>query len=89
MILPIRINFSSYLETNVIEKNYTLDNVVDDALVIATTKLNNKIGSDSEIVGKKVLKKYQKNSKIIVEVFFKVKEDITDYLEYSEVIPGE
>lgn len=89
MILPIRINFSSYLETNVIEKNYTLDNVVDDALVIATTKLNNKIGSDSEIVGKKVLKKYQKNSKIIIEVFFKVKEDITDYLEYSEVIPGE
>lgn len=53
MILPIRINFSSYLETNVIEKNYTLDNVVDDAFVIATTKLNNKIGSDSEIVGKK------------------------------------
>lgn len=89
MILPIRINFSSYLETNVIEKNYTLDNVVDDAFVIATTKLNNKIGSDSEIVGKKVLKKYQKNSKIIIEVFFKVKEDITDYLEYSEVIPGE
>ena len=36
-----------------------------------------------------LLKKYQKNSKIIVEVFFKVKEDITDYLEYSEVIPGE
>ena len=89
MILPIRINFSSYLETNVIEKNYTLDNVVDDALVLATTKLNDRIGADSEIVGKKVLKKYQKNSKIIVEVFFKVKEDITDYLEYSEVIPGE
>ena len=89
VILPIRINFSSYLETKVIEKNYTLDNVVDDALTIATTKINNEIGSDSVIVGKKVLKKYQKNSKIIIEVFFKVKEDITDYLEYSEVIPGE
>ena len=32
-----------------------------------------------EILTKKVLKKSLKNSKIIVEVFFKVKEDITSF----------
>lgn len=88
-LLPISLNFSSYLETEVIEKNYTINNIDHDALKLAITKLNERIGNDKEILGKKVLKKYQKNSKIIIEVFFKVKEDITDYLEYSEIVPGE
>lgn len=84
-LLPISVNFSSYLETKIKSKDYTLDNVLDDATSLASKKLINKIGEDSEIVGKKVLKKYEKKSKIIVEVFFKVKEDITDYLEYPEI----
>ena len=81
-LLPIKLNFSSYLETKVIDKDYTLDNVLEDALPLAEKKLGEKLGEDSLILGKKVLKKYQKNSKIIIEVFFKVKEDITDYVEY-------
>lgn len=81
-LLPIKLNFSSYLETKVIDKDYTLDNVLKDALPLAEKKLGEKLGEDSLILGKKVLKKYQKNSKIIIEVFFKVKEDITDYVEY-------
>ena len=81
-LLPIKLNFSSYLETKVIDKDYTLDNVLEDELPLAEKKLGEKLGEDSLILGKKVLKKYQKNSKIIIEVFFKVKEDITDYVEY-------
>lgn len=88
-LLPISLDFTSYLETKVKRKNYTLDNIEKDAISLATNKLTNKIEKDSLIVSKKVLKKYQKNSKIIVEVFFKVKEDITEYLEYEEIVQGE
>lgn len=90
MFLPIELNYSTYLETKRIDKTYTLDNVVYDALDLASKKLISKIGNDNEVIGKKVLKKYEKNSKIIIEVFFKVKEDITDYLEYSKIeVQGE
>lgn len=88
-LLPISLDFASYFETKVKSKTYTLDNIEKDAISLATNKLTNKIGEDSEIVSKKVLKKYKKNSKIIVEVFFKVKEDITEYLEYEEIVQGE
>ena len=67
-LLPISLDFASYFETKVKSKTYTLDNIEKDAISLATNKLTNKIGEDSEIVSKKVLKKYKKNSKIIVEV---------------------
>lgn len=88
-LLPISLDFTSYFETKVKSKTYTLDNVSSFAISLATNKLYKKLGDDSEIVSKKVLKKYKKNSKIIVEVFFKVKEDITEYLEYDEINQGE
>ncbi len=88
-LLPISLDFTSYFETKVKSKTYTLDNIEKDAISLATNKLTNKIGEDSLIASKKVLKKYKKNSKIIVEVFFKVKEDITEYLEYEEIVQGE
>ena len=70
-------------------RRFSTPNIEKDAISLATNKLTNKIGEDSEIVSKKVLKKYKKNSKIIVEVFFKVKEDITEYLDYEEIVQGE
>ncbi len=88
-LLPISLDFTSYFETKIKSKTYTLENVEKDAISLATNKLANKLGNTGEIVSKKVLKKYKKNSKIIVEVFFKVKEDITDYLDYEEIVQGE
>ncbi len=84
-ILPIRINFTKYLETEVKEYQYSLLNIDDRALELAEIKLKNKLGESSEILSKKVLKKSEKNSKIIVEVFVKVKEDITDSLEIIDI----
>lgn len=80
-MLPISINFTKYLETDVSLYKYDLFNVDDFALELAVDKIENKLGKDVVIVSKKVLKKSIKNSKIIVEVFIKVKEDITDSLE--------
>ena len=47
-------------------------------------KIKTKLGTRGEVVSKKVLKKSIKKSKIIIEVFVKVKEDITDNLEIIE-----
>ena len=78
-LLPISFNFSKYNETHEIIKKYTLNNCDNDAIKLAEEKLLLKLGKEDSILTKKVLKKELKNSKIIVEVFFKVKEDITSY----------
>lgn len=83
-LLPINLNFTKYLETNVKIYKYNLFNVDDYALELASKKIKNKLGTRGEVVSKKVLKKSIKKSKIIIEVFVKVKEDITDSLEIIE-----
>ena len=80
-LLPISLNFTKYLETNVKEYKYNLSNVDEYALELASLKIENKLGKKGEIVSKKVLKKSIKKSKIIIEVFVKVKEDITESME--------
>ena len=82
--MPISLNFTKYLETNVKEYEYSLSNVDNYALELASKKIKTKLGTRGEVVSKKVLKKSIKKSKIIIEVFFKVKEDITDNLEIIE-----
>lgn len=83
-LLPISLNFTKYLETNVKEYEYSLSNVDNYALELASKKIKTKLGTRGEVVSKKVLKKSIKKSKIIIEVFVKVKEDITDSVEIIE-----
>lgn len=80
-ILPVRFSFAKVFETYEKKILYTLDNCDEEALGIALEKINLRLGEEDIILSKKVLKKQLKNSKIIVEVFFKVKEDITSYEE--------
>lgn len=84
-ILPIELRWVRYLETKVTDTSYDLDTVDSEALKIASLKMKTKLGKEDSILTKKVLKKYEKESRIIVEVFIKVKEDITDYQDISDV----
>ena len=84
-ILPIQLLFSTYLETEVVDQEYTLDNVDSFAYSLALKKLNLKLSKKDEVISKKILKKYEKDSKIIVEVFFRVKEDITDTVNIENI----
>lgn len=84
-LLPVDINFTKYYETKVTEKNYTLKDIDKEALNKAQETLNNKLPENSSIISKKVLKKQRNNSRIIVEVFIKVKEDITAYQDISNI----
>lgn len=84
-LLPINISLVTYLETKVIDKNYTLENIDDIAKELAEGKLKDKLNKDDQIISKKVLKKREKESRIIVEVFVKVKEDITEYQDITNI----
>ena len=77
-LLPISLNISNYREVINNSKKYNLLTIDNKAIKIASEKLKNKINNEDRIITKKVLKKYKKNSKIVVEIFFKVKENITD-----------
>jgi len=67
-------------ETKVIEKEYSIDNVDKKAIEIAKSKFKEK-----NIILEKVLKKSLNNSRIIVDIFFKVREDITDYRKITDL----
>ena len=84
-IIPISIGTSKYQEIKEIKSIYTLNNIDEIAISTAEKELKKKLKKDEEVIDKKTLKKIKKNSKIEVEVFFKVKEDITDYLDISDV----
>ena len=75
-LLPIRFYYLEALETKVIDKYYTINNIDKYGTSIAEKKILLKVPKDSKITFKKILKKEEKNSRIIVEVFFKVNEEI-------------
>lgn len=77
-ILPFSLNYSKVEEVHIFKKDYDIDNIEKVAIKMAEKKLKAKLGKKDEVISKKVLKKREKNSKIDVEVFFKVKEDITE-----------
>lgn len=85
--IPINISIVSYEEVKVTSKNFTYRNVDNDALEIAESKIKKYLKNKENVISKKVLKKDGKKSKIDVEVFVKVKEDITSYkvIEEKEV----
>ena len=82
-IIPININLTKYLETKIIKKIYTINNIDEIALNISEKEMKKKLRKDEEILSKNVLKKNINNSKIEIEVFLKVKEDITSYQDIS------
>ena len=53
--------------------------------LLADKKIAQKLSKDDTVISKKILKKYEKDSKIIVEVFFRVKEDITDTVSIEDI----
>ena len=83
--IPINISYTKYRETNILKKIYDINNVDEIALRLAENKIKKKLKEDECLLNKKVLKKTIKNSKIEVEVFLKVKENIIDYQDISNI----
>lgn len=83
--IPINISFIKYQETKIRYHKKTNKLIEEEALKVASRKIEENLIEDEAIISKKVLKKSENNSKIIVEVFFKVKENITAYQDITKI----
>ncbi len=84
-IIPLKFSLAKYTKTKEQTKNITMNNADEEAIKLATKKIEKQLKKDDEIISKKVLKKNDFHSKIKVEVFFKIKEDITTYQDISKL----
>ena len=83
-LLPISISINEEYEINKIDNVYTKDNALIEASKIARDRLQKKLNDDDTILYEKSLKITEEDSKIVVVIFFKVKENITDYKEITD-----
>ena len=77
--LPISITKETYKKVKYIKQTLTKEEATNKAIECAKEKIEKKLSEKEYIIDTKKLKVEQNNSKIIVEVFFTVYEDITDY----------
>ena len=75
---------SKYKKVKIITSSRNIENVDKYALDIAIKKINKQL-ANPHIINKKVLKKQLKNSKIIIDVFVAVEEDIITYEDLSSI----
>ena len=85
-LLPIKLSFDKEVELKVIDEVYTYEEANDKAVSLAREKLQVKLDKNEKILYEKKLKTIQNNSTILVTVFFKVYENITDYMEIIEEV---
>jgi len=78
-IFPISFVKQIEKETVEIDEIYTYDEVIEKAVLRNKEKIKSKLKEDEKILSYKKLKIEAKKSTIVVEVFFSVYEDITDY----------
>lgn len=83
--IPIKIGVRKYREVKVKRVEITLEEVDKKALSEASKKIECKLKNKEKILAKKVLKKRRKDSKIEVDVFIRVKENITAYQDISKI----
>lgn len=78
-IFPFNLSVVKQRKTKTIKQKLSYDKAVELASKLAYNKLKKKLNDDEKIISKKTLNFSSNNSKIEVDVFFKVYENITDY----------
>ena len=84
-LLPLGINLSTRQEKKVTSETLNQKTGEKKALQYAEEKLKEQLNDTDSIISKKTLKITIKDSKIVVEVFFKVKENITGFLNIDHI----
>lgn len=77
--LPIQLVYETQREVEKIDKIYTIDEATDLAITKSVEAMKSKLSEKEYIISSKKLKVEVKESKIKLEMFFSVYEDITDY----------
>lgn len=78
-IFPFEISMEKQRKTKVTKQILTSNEAIKKAQEVAEKKIESFLDSDEYIISKKTLNFTSNDSKIIVDVFFKVYENITDY----------
>ena len=78
-VFPFEINLIKYRNFKITKIKRKKEDVVKSALNNASSLINKKINKNDYIISKKYLNYKIKKSKIYIEIFIKVYEDITDY----------
>ena len=68
-----------------INQRLTSEQALKKAEDLATKKINSSLSKDEYIISKKALNYSVDDSKIMVDVFFKVYENITDYVKVEDI----
>lgn len=84
-IIPIGLSIVEYTEIKEKTYNNTINNVDELAYKYAINKMEKQLKSKPNILRKKILKKTIENSKIKIEVFLAVEEDITAYQDITDL----
>ncbi len=79
LFLPISLTKETYKKVKYIKQNLTKEEAINKAIKYAKDKVKSKLNEKEYIISTKKLKVEENNSKIIVEIFFTVYEDITEY----------
>lgn len=83
-ILPIKLVKELQKEKNVIDKNYTEDELTDVIIEYSKKKLSNQLDEDEYIKDYKILNKSKDKDTLTLNIFFNVIENITEYQEITE-----
>ena len=84
-IIPIKIGLLKKRKIKVIKNKYKDQDIEKIAINESLKVINKKLKQDESIISKKTLKKTEKNSKIEVDIFYKIKENITSYVDISNL----
>lgn len=80
-LLPIKLVLEKQEELIIVDQILTEEEAIDQAILLGQEKMKKELKEDEHIVSNKVLKVNIREDRVIVDVFFVVYEDITDYLE--------
>lgn len=83
-LLPIKLVKEKQEELIIVDQFLTEEEAIDKAIELASTKMKNDLKEEEYIIDNKVLKVNIKENKVVLDMFFIIYEDITDY---SEIIP--
>ena len=89
IFLPISLTYDNQRELIVIDEVYTIEQAIKKAEERAYAEINSKLNDKEKILSSKNLKVDVNDSKIELEIFFTVYEDITEYQKIEENIVEE
>jgi len=83
-LLPIKLALEDQQELIIVDQVLTEEEAIDHAIALGQSKMQKELKEDEHIVSSKVLKANIREDKVVVDVFFVIYENITDYLEIIE-----